>query len=199
MYGAVGFNTPLGPAFCGGTKTRDEDYSKQCFIFNSDNEWIPWVDMTTSRVFAAAIQVNETQTMLLGGFGQGVVPFRSSELIDLESSLGQMHSLKSPVTLYRHCILKINATFGLITGGLQDSTTVSSISAATWYLDLQSSAITPGPRMLNRRTAHGCATFHLGSKTYGIVSGGYNGNDIDSTEFIELNVENPSWIDGKKN
>ena len=111
-----------------------------------------------------------------------------------------MHSLESPVTLYRHCILKVNATFGLITGGLQDSTTVSSISAATWYLDLQSSAITPGPRMLNRRTAHGCATFQLGSKTYGIVSGGFNnGREIDSTEFIEFNVENPSWIDGKKN
>lgn len=35
--------------------------------------------------------------------------------------------------------------------------------------------------------------------TYGIVSGGFDGNDIDSTEFIELNEENPSWIDGKQN
>ena len=195
VYGPVGFNTPLGPAFCGGTKSREENYNKQCFIFNSDNEWIPWVDMTTPRVFAAAIQVNETQTMLLGGFGQGVVPFRSSELIDLESSLGQMHSLKSPVTLYRHCILKINATFGLITGGLQDSS--SSFSAATWYLDLQSFDITPGPRMQISRAAHGCATFHLGSKTYGIVSGGYNGKTLDSTEVINMNEINPTWIFGK--
>ena len=197
VYGAVGFNTPLGPAFCGGKKHREENYNKQCFIFNSDNEWIPWVDMTTPRVFAAAIQTNEHQTMLLGGFVQGVVPLKSSELIELESSLGPMDSLKLPVTFYRHCILKINATFGLITGGLQDSTSL--FSAATWYLDLQSFDTTPGPRMQNRRAAHGCATLHLGSKTYGIVSGGYDNKVLDSTEFIELNEENPSWIDGKQN
>ena len=195
VYGAVGFNTPLGPAFCGGKK---ENYNKQCFIFNSDNEWIPWVDMTTPRVFAAAIQANEHQTLLLGGFGQdgSDVPLKSSELIELESSLGPMDSLKSQATMWRHCIIKINATFGLITGGVHNS----HYCAATWYLDLQSFDISPGPRMQNSRVAHGCATFHLGSKTYGIVSGGFNnGREIDSTEFIEFNVENPSWIDGKKN
>ena len=188
VYGAVGFNTPLGPAYCGGKK---ENYNKQCFIFNSDHEWIPWVDMTSPRVFAAAIQANEHQTMILGGFGPDFINLKSSELIELESSLGP----ELQVTIYRHCILKINATFGLITGGLQDSS--SSFSAATWYLDLQSFDITPGPRMQISRAAHGCATFHLGSKTYGIVSGGYNGKTLDSTEVINMNEINPTWIFGK--
>ena len=133
VYGGVGFNTPQGSAFCGGKK---ESYNKQCFIFNSDHEWIPWVDMTSPRVFAAAIQVNEHQTMLLGGIGQDSLLLKSSELIELEleSSIGPEESVELQVTIYRHCILKINATFGLITGGLQDSS--YSVSAATWYLDL---------------------------------------------------------------
>ena len=191
VYGALGFNTPLGPAYCGGKK---ENYNKQCFIFNSDHEWIPWVDMTSPRVFAAAIQANEHQAMILGGFGQDGIDLKSSELIDFESSIAPEESVELHVTIYRHCIFKINATFGLITGGLQDSSIY--FSAATWYLDLQSFDTTPGPRMQIPRAAHGCAIFHLGSKTYGIVSGGYDDKVLDSTEVIDLNEKNPTWIYG---
>merc|ERR1712062_501066 len=38
----------------------------------------------------------------------------------------------------------------------------------------------------------------LGRKTFGIVSGGYNGDNLDSTEWIDLEEESPTWTEGPK-
>ena len=46
------------------------------------------------------------------------------------------------------------------------------------------------------RRSHGCATLHLGDKTFGLVAGGFGGGD--STELMDFGQENPSWTDGKQ-
>ena len=53
--------------------------------------------------------------------------------------------------------------------------------------------------MKMERARHGCATVHLGSKTYGIVSGGLWRNRIrqlSSSEIIDLDQKSPTWIKG---
>merc|ERR1711860_341086 len=52
----------------------------------------------------------------------------------------------------------------------------------------------PGPSMTSPRTAHGCSTLHLGRKTFGVVAGGYT----DSTEWIDLKEDSPTWTEGPK-
>ena len=74
--------------------------------------------------------------------------------------------------------------------------------------------------MKMKRAMHGCAAVHLGTKTYGIVSGGYYKNycrnelsstemqmigldqnshcrnELSSTEMIDLDQNSPAWIEG---
>merc|ERR1711860_23458 len=77
-----------------------------------------------------------------------------------------------------------------VTGGKQDG----SWSASTWFVDLTKTRFTPGPKMTSRRNAHACSTLQLGRKTFGIVAGGY----LDSTEWIDLEEDSPTWTEGPK-
>ena len=47
-----------------------------------------------------------------------------------------------------------------------------------------------------RRGGHGCATLQLGRKNFGVVAGGYLGNILDSTEWIDLEEDSPTWTEG---
>merc|ERR1711860_198110 len=117
---------------------------------------------------------------------------KTTELI---SSSGSVKGKDFPTTIARHCSFKINSTHALVTGGYQDG----SISASTWFVDLTTTTVTPGPMMTSRRSYHGCSTFHLGRKTFGVVAGGNtNYNYLDSTEWIDLEEDSPTWTEGPK-
>merc|ERR1712062_363360 len=73
------------------------------------------------------------------------------------------------------------------------------MAASTWFVDLTTTTVTPGPKVTSR-SYHGCSTFHLGRKTFGIVSGGIvaGGDYLDSTEWIDLEEDSPTWTEGPK-
>merc|ERR1711860_430512 len=53
--------------------------------------------------------------------------------------------------------------------------------------------------MTSRRRNHGCSTLQLGRKTFGVVAGGYDRpNVLDSTEWIDLEEDSPTWSEGPK-
>merc|ERR1711860_399436 len=131
-------------------------------------------------------------TIIIGGYDENGNDFKSTEVI---TSTGSEEGKEFPVTIWHHCSFKINSTHALITGGIQDG----SISASTWFVDLTTTTFTPGPKMTSRRYFHGCSPLHLVRKTYGIVAGGYyNGNYFDSTEWIDLEEDSPTWTEGPK-
>jgi len=116
---------------------------------------------------------------------------KTTELI---SSSGSEEGKDFPITIYKHCSFKINATHGMVTGGIQDGST----SANTWYVDLTTTKVTPGPTMKTVRMNHGCSTFQHGTKSFGIVAGGYAFplGVSASTEMIDFNQESPRWTQG---
>ena len=150
---------------------------------------MPWTTMITERQYASVVQIDSNQTLIIGGYNTKIYALKSSELI---SSSGSQYGKDFPVTIWQHCTFKINSTHGLITGGVQDW----KYSASTWFVDLATTTFTPGPTMKMKRAMHGCAAVHLGSKTYGIVSGGYNGKYLDSTEIIDLDQSSLTWTKG---
>ena len=77
----------------------------------------------------------------------------------------------------------------MVTGGNQDGST----SANIWLVDLTTTTSTSGPTMKAGRIWHGCSIFQNGTKSYGIVAGG---NNLDSTEVIDLDQESPEWTEG---
>merc|ERR1712004_382099 len=66
------------------------------------------------------------------------------------------------------------------------------------FVDLATTTFTPGPKMISKRIDHSCSTFNLGRKTFGIVSGGYHNGYLDSTEWIDLEEDSPTWTEGPK-
>merc|ERR1712062_175415 len=140
------------------------------------------------RQIASAVQIDPNQALIIGGW-DGNNALKSTEVI---TSTGSEEGEDFPVTIRLHCSFKINSTHALVTGGYQDG----SYSASTWFVDLTTTRFTPGPKMTTARSFHACATFHIGTKTFGIVSGGYDGYDLDSTNWIDLEEDSPTWTEG---
>merc|ERR1711860_198799 len=185
IRGAVGFNTAKGPVICGGHEEN------RCFLLKQ-HQWMPFHNMTTARRLASATEVNNDETLIIGGYDENHNKLNTTELI---SSSGSVKGKDFPTTIVGHCTIKINSTHALVTGGYQDG----SISASTWFVDLTTTTVTPGPKMTSRRSYQGCSTFHLGRKTFGIVAGGYDHpNYFDSTEWIDLDEDSPTWTEGPK-
>ena len=157
---------------------------------------MPWTNMGTARSYASALQINPNQALIIGGGDENYNDLKTTELI---SSSGSEEQNQFPVTIGGHCSFKINATHGIVTGGIQDG----SWSGNTWYVDLTTTRVTPGPTMKTGRSNHGCSVFQHGTKSFGIVAGGYkvtlggyNSGYLDSSEMIALDQESPEWTEG---
>ena len=152
---------------------------------------MPWTNMGNERQFASVIQINSNQALIIGGQDEYGSPLKSTELI---SSSGSEEGKDFPVRIVNHCSFPFNSTHAIVTAGAQDG----SISANTWFVDLTTTTFTPGPAMKTGREMHGCAILQNGTKSFGIVTGGWTSgyNILDSTEMIELDQESPTWTDG---
>ena len=183
VRGAVGFWTAQGPMVCGGYKEN------KCFLYKN-HQWMPSTNMGTQRGYASAVQIDSNQAIIIGGYDENGNDLKSTEVI---STTGSGEGKDFPVTIYSHCSFKINSTHALVTGGWQDGPR----SASTWFVDLTTTTVTPGPKMTSARGRHGCSTLQLGRKTFGVVAGGFDHpNDLDSTEWIDLEEESPTWTEG---
>merc|ERR1712004_505472 len=177
IRGAVGFNTAKGPVICGGHEEN------RCFLLKQ-HQWMPFHNLTTARRYASATEVNNDETLIIGGRND----LKTTELV---SSSGSVKGKDFPTAIARHCSFKINSTHALVTGGFQDV----SYSASTWFVDLATTRFTPGPKMTSRRSGHACSTLQLERKTFGVVAGG---DYLGSTEWIDLEEESPTWSEGPK-
>ena len=65
----------------------------------------------------------------------------------------------------------------------------------TYYMDFNSHTFSPGPAMIQSRSLHGCTVFEHNGRTIVLVAGGWNPN-LNTTEFLDLSQEDPSWVSG---
>ena len=197
VRGAVGFWTAQGPTVCGGLNIRIQGSnttrgSNKCFIYK-EHQWIPWTNMGIAREDASAIQIDQNQALIIGGWDDDE-DYSSLKTIELISSSGSKEGNKFPRTIAGHCSFPINVTHAIVTGGGQYGFLYSN---KTWFVDLTTTTVTPGPSMKTERGYHGCSIFQHGTKSFGIVSGGFsNRRRLDSTEVIDLDQESPKWTEG---
>ena len=194
VSGAVLFKTASGPVICGGQKyipNYGNKVENRCWIHKEDLQWIPNPPMKIKREHASAIEVNNDQTLIIGGIDGNGFGLRSTELY---SSSGSETGKDFPLKIRYHCSFKINSTHAMVTGGFQEW----EVSGSTWFVDLTTTSFTPGPTMKTKRYRHGCSTFQYGGKILGIASGGYTeGNGLlDSTDIIDFDQESPTWTEG---
>ena len=204
VSGAVVFKTSQGPVICGGQKyvpNYGNKVENRCWIHKEDIQWMPNPPMKIKREHASAIEVNNDQTLIIGGIDEKGFNLKSTELY---SSSGSETGKDFPLEIRYHCSFKINATHAMVTGGHQDG---SKDASSTWFVDLTTTTVTPGPALKTGRAHHGCTIFQHRTKSFGIVAGGHvSGSSrgcerprcgyLDSTEMIDLDEESPKWTEG---
>merc|ERR1712062_952683 len=118
VSGAVGFNIAQGPVICGGYVTTSRPtmitttttgaaattastslMENRCFILKH-RHWMPFFDMTTTRWRASATEINNDQTLIIGGRDENWNYLKTTELI---SSSGTEKGKDFPVTIQDQC------------------------------------------------------------------------------------------------
>ena len=148
---------------------------------------MPWTNMGTYRQYASALQINPNQALIIGGFNEKLEYLKSTEVI---SSSGSEKGNDFPVRISEHCSFIINSTHAMVTGGIDRR----GIFSGTWFVDLATTTFTPGPPMNEARNGHGCSIFRHGTKSFGLVVGGFP--VYGSTEIIDMAQESPTWTEG---
>ena len=65
----------------------------------------------------------------------------------------------------------------------------------TYFMDLSSYTVSPGPPMKQFRSLHGCTVLEHNGRTIVMVAGGWNPN-LNTTEFLDLSQDDPKWVLG---
>ena len=190
LAGSTGGFTAEGPLICSG-KDYDKNYEiDSCYHIKSATGQFEKTEVSLKykRDDAASIATN-TGLWILGGYGSGYL--KSTELV---SATGVEDKNSLPIALEYACIVKINATTGIFTGGWKNEALKS-----TYYLDLTNFNIKPGPDMISERYGHGCSSFTFNGHDIAIVSGGKADTNsyLDSTEYLDTSKEDPKWKLGK--
>ena len=89
--------------------------------------------------------------------------------------------------MYGHCLVKLNTTHALLTGGYSSSSGHLSSS----YLYSEHSGFVKQADMTHARISHGCA---LHSDGLVFVTGGYDGSLVKTTEYFSLS--SLTWLPG---
>jgi uncharacterized protein YaaQ len=174
---------------CGGIRyrTRLDD----CFAI-IDNAIRATTKLTQPRSHAASVALNGNILWMTGGYLDGSVPTNSTEFVQLS---GTRPGPDLPLELQKHCLVSLNETTVLLIGGeLADWTW----SKATFYCNHNHQTWSEGPSLITARTSHSCALFKSplhGHTDTVIVTGGYKGDWLDSTEFLNLDTGD-SWTLG---
>ena len=175
VRGAVGANLDGTPVVCGGSNLPT---FYQCYKFTNGG-WQEFASMKENRSHAAGI-VHQNKLHVFGGFNYPGGS-KTTELISIDG--GVEYGPELPDTIYRHAITSINSTVSILSGGI---TSISYKSPLTWYFNHENNVFSSGPSLLEPRYFHGSATCvdKVTKAKIPIVTGGFNGANLDSTELL---------------
>ena len=161
---------------CGGTF----DTIGRCYSL-SQNEaaWKSSGNLIAPRKGAASAAVNNT-LVIFGGYYTTLI--QSTEEIDVETGTATAGP-NMPLAVKFHCAVTLNTTTVLIIGGFDGS----SYFGSTYFYNVNVKSFTSGPSLTVARGYHGCSILTTGTERFVVVTGGFNGVKLDSTEVMDLN------------
>ena len=200
LLGAVGGFTSSGPMVCSGHYGRDDDYSgsgrtADCYSLGIDGQLFQKNELTldTARFDASSIVTEDGKMIIIGGsYGNGRLA--DTEIINVPESETE-DGFELPHDIDEHCSVLIDSTTVMVLGGIGGGAVTPLKS--TYFINLETLQVTPGPEMQEARKEFGCAVFEHNQERFVIAAGGTVGSwpPTDSTEFFNLNSK--IWSRGK--
>ncbi len=198
------------PFLCGGYFTNHKfEYSKNvdipnCYALNNDGNWTHSATLIRPRFGASAVVINDSLLVTGGGTfnatdeNQNIELLAETELVSLEKS---QNFVSMPNPIMYHCLIKINETHVLSTGGynLRDNNYI--VTNSTILFDFITKKWTPGPSLQEARITHGCGSFRLGDSTILLVASGTwskQGEDTRSVEILNTDEWSKGWQSAQK-
>jgi hypothetical protein len=177
VYAAIeGLGFKENPIICGGWQSN-LSYSDRCYSLEN-NEWLPYVSMTSRRVDTVAAQLPDGKLLVAGG------PFLSSaEILIGEEWISNIPSL--PVYIVCHCMVTVNSTSVMAIAGEQKSES----SGKTFYFTFGEESWIEGPELNYKRNFQSCGKIRRDTESEEmsiIVAGGsYAGSYLSSVEILD--------------
>ena len=187
------------PVICGGQQLpydedRDNTKYSECFKLE-DQDWKPLSNTLSKQRMASGagnIVINDQYVLVSGGIvhHQEDGTIKLQELVPLNGNIISS-SLQSTATA-AHCIIQLNESSILITGG-------NNSHAKTMFQNFDTMEQVAGPDLKIGRRLHACGKIKINGETILVVVGGKKRDDKDlkSTEFLNLDSDNPIWEVGK--
>ena len=205
LRNAVGGVIEDTPIICSGYIENTDTYEKTglptCLTLNNNGTWAFSVPLNKPRSFASAVTINESLWITGGSSIEDAKILTDTELVTLTKSQNFVHL---PEPMSSHCLIKINETHVLATGGenLNRSTeevTVNTLSS-TFLFDFNTHEWSSGPTLLQPRSGHACGSFDFGDSTLLVVAGGKEFNNtakdnlaLQSVEVLDTKEWSKGW------
>ncbi len=177
--GGLGFKQ--NPILCGGY--QNDARSNKCHSLKN-NEWVSSANMNSVRIEAAALQLQDSQLLVTGGYDGSVSNLNSAEMLTEEGWESNIPSL--PVIVLAHCMVTVNSTTVMVIGGYQNA---QDYSGKTFYFTFGEESWTEGPELKNKRGFHSCGKIRRNKESQEmsiIVAGGYDGSSyLSSVEILD--------------
>ena len=177
LENAVGANLVGTPVVCGGYLGSNVR-SEKCYRF-TNSVWEEFAAMKEKRETAAAVMHND-KLHVFGGYS-GSSNLQTTETINVNGVVSDGPDL--PTAVHSHAMTAINDTVSLLSGGSRGT---DFFSAQTYYYNHDTEAFTSGPDLLEGRSYHGSAinVDKVTNAKIVVITGGWNGNRLDSTEML---------------
>ena len=194
ISGSVGGLTKNGLLFCGGWDYATNSQTHECYTLTEDRGFVrSTTTLALERDYAKGLVINGSLWVTGGATDPTWNPTSTTELLDYGS---ESFSVDLPQGTYSHCIAKINATHGIITGGTSNKE--QNRYDTTHFINFATMEISDGPKLNVARAFHGCSVFENQGKLIAMIGGGSDASGLlDSTEFLDLEAgQNLAWTQG---
>jgi len=184
-YGYVGRSTSDGVLMCGGINSVYGGSNSSCYLLTSSG-YQDMPALSKKRVGAASV-VTSLGLWVTGGSDGSKSSLVSSTTELVTNNQSRLH-VRLPEGISHHCLVNINTTHSLLTGGWAGSRSGAS------YLYSEDGGFSRIEDMKTARYDHGCS---LINESTVIVTGGNDGGYTDTETSSEyLNLRTLTWSAG---
>ena len=184
------------PFICGGEGFNNGrwTYSKYCYQLTEAGSWAKdqGATLNTARYRAGyGSVILNNNLILIGGYNGNRLS--SIEMLSPNTS-AQTLSVQLPTGLSSHCQVPWDSETFFVIGGLTDGRKRRDES---YFINVKTNQRTNGPSLNTARNAHPCGELEVNGRTFIIVTGGWNGAPLRSTEILDKNNFGQGWQKGK--
>ena len=197
LHGATGgLMKGQKPFICGGRANINGTgaYSKDCYQLTEAGSWAKdqTAKLNTARGYAGYGSVVIDNNLYLAG-GYNGNDLKSIEKLSPDAT-AQTLSVQLPTGFSSHCQVPWDSETFFVIGGYEGD---SRRRDESYFINVKTNQRTNGPSLNTARHSHACGELEVNGKSFIIVTGGYNGLFLKSTEVLDKSNVGQGWKTGK--